>query len=448
LAETGHTALGEPEKEAIREQLNRLLASHYFSQSKRSVTFLRFITDHTLAGEAENIKERILGIEIFRRDPDYDAATDPVVRVTASEIRKRVAQYYQDPGHEKELRITLPSGSYIPKFHWPKDVNDAALQAADHPAETHQPGTMADGAVGFTAKQLGEPPSDTPELELVSEEALAEPEVHPKARAPRHFALILALICAAGGLLLVGVVFIWQPIHRPAFDFFWRPILTASDPVLLCVADQLQDSGIALRNPAEPGRPVWMNDSSKKNPFTTVAIDDLNAIVKVAAILQSSQKQYTIKGEGATNLADLRSGPSIFVGAFDNAWTLRLTNPLRFHFSANPDMTQRSIVNSADPHSRWAVDDSVQMATGDYRDYAIVARFTDSNTGKLEVVVAGIGRGGTLAAGQFLTDSGNLVQLERAAQAVGGKKNMEVVLSTQIIDGQPGSPKIEAVYFW
>jgi glutamine amidotransferase-like uncharacterized protein len=88
------------------------------------------------------------------------------------------------------------------------------------------------------------------------------------------------------------------------------------------------------------------------------------------------------------------------------------------------------------------------MATNNYRDYAIVARFTDTNTGKLAVVVAGIARGGTIAAGEFITDSADLVQLERAAHAAGDKKNVEVVLSTQIIDGQPGSPKLEAAYFW
>jgi hypothetical protein len=62
--------------------------------------------------------------------------------------------------------------------------------------------------------------------------------------------------------------------------------------------------------------------------------------------------------------------------------------------------------------------------------------------------MAGIGSGGTMAAGEFLTDSGSLAQVERAAQAAGDKKNMELVLSTPIIDRQPGSPKIEAAYFW
>jgi hypothetical protein len=89
-----------------------------------------------------------------------------------------------------------------------------------------------------------------------------------------------------------------------------------------------------------------------------------------------------------------------------------------------------------------------QQTTNIYQDYAIVARFMDPNTGKLAVVAAGIGRGGTIAAGEFLTDPGNLAQLAGAARAAGNKTNMEVILSTQIIGGDPGTPKIEDTYFW
>jgi len=166
-------------------------------------------------------------------------------------------------------------------------------------------------------------------------------------------------------------------------------------------------------------------------------------------LLQSHGKQYKLSGEGVTSLADLRSGPAVFIGAFDNAWTLRLTNPLRYHFSNNDEMTEVRIVDSTAPQqSSWEVSRAVQISTNNYRDYAIVARFTDTNTGKLTVIVAGLARGGTIAAGEFLTDSGDVAQLMRAAKAAGDKKNMEVVLSTQIIDGEPGKPKMEASYFW
>jgi hypothetical protein len=412
-AEKNHTSLSEPEKDAIRAQLERLLANAHFSQSKRFPPFLRFVTEHTLAGEAEYIKERTLGVEIFRRDAEYDTSSDPIVRVTAAEIRKRVAQYYQDPAHEDELRITLPSGSYVPQFHWPKTGQDAAPL----------------------------------ELNLAPVEPVMHVEVHPEAdqlRPRRRYPIGLTLICAAAVLLAVGSALVWRAQNRSAFDFFWGPVLNGSDPVLLCIADQLQYSVIYLRDAAEPAHQVQLKDN-----LTAVVISDLNAAVKVGGILQSRGKYYAVKGEGATSLVDLRSGPTVFIGAFDNAWTLRLTNALRYHFANNADMMQFRIVDSTAPSkTRWAVDRPVQMATNNYRDYAIVARYTDTNTGKVAVVIAGVGRGGTIAAAEFLTDTNDLSELMRAAKSAGDKKNMEVVLSTQIIDGEPGSPKMEAAYFW
>jgi hypothetical protein len=411
--------LSEAKKAAVRAQLERLLANPHFSHSKRFPNFLRFVVEQTLAGEEENIKERTLGIEIFGRDPDYDTASDPIVRVTAAEIRKRVAQYYQDPNHASELRIAMPSGSYIPQFHWPKSGNDAAH----------------------------------PELEPASAEAEAPLDPSPgdqQAPHPRHSSMILVLACVAVGLFSVAAVFVWQAMHRPALDFFWRPVLAANDPVLLCVADQTESSGQSLRDAADPTRQIQLKPMGKpKDNLTTVAIDDLSAIVRIAGLLQSNGKQYNLRGEGVTSLADLRSGPAVFIGAFDNAWTLRLTNPLRYHFANNADLTEVRIVDStAAQQPGWVVERAVQTATNNYRDYAIVARFTDTNTGELTVIAAGLARGGTIAAGEFLTDAGDRAQLQRAAQAAGDKKNMEIVLSTQIIDGEPGSPRVEAAYFW
>jgi hypothetical protein len=215
----------------------------------------------------------------------------------------------------------------------------------------------------------------------------------------------------------------------------------SSEPVLFCVADQSRYSTITLRDAANPSRQSQLQDN-----LIAIIIDDLNPIVRVAGLLQSNGKKYGVKGEGATNLMDLRNGPTVFIGAFDNAWTLRLTANLRYHFANNPEMTDFGIVDSTKPgQPGWVVDRMQQMTTNNYRDYAIVARFIDGTTGKLAVVAAGVARGGTRVAAEYLTDPADLAQLERAA---GNKKNMEVVLSTQIIDGEPGSPKVEASYFW
>src|SRR5258708_4052771 len=404
----------EVEKAAIEEQIDRLLQNPYFSHSRRFPMFLRFVVGHTLAGQADEVKERTLGIEIFGRNPDYDTSSDPIVRVTAAEIRKRIAQYYQEPGHDGEIRISLPAGSYVPQFHWPHVSQVAAA---------------ASGA---------EPESLT--VVHVHPEIVASPREVLRSR--KHV-LIGVAIMLLGVCVAVGGALWWRSLQRSAFDVFWEPILKSGDPVLFCIADQNQYTAIALRDAADPTRQTILKDN-----LTAVIMDDLNPVVKIAGILQAHGTKYSLKGEGSTTLTDLRDGPTVFVGAFDNTWTLRLTKPLRFHFANNAGMTRFWIADSNAPdRTDWVIDRAQQQATNNYRDYAIVTRFTDTNTGKIAIVAAGVGRGGTIAAGEFLTDPADLAQVVNAARAA-GKKNMEFVLSTEIIDGQPGTPKMEAAYFW
>ena len=279
---------------------------------------------------------------------------------------------------------------------------------------------------------------------MVDSDRSLKPIVLPAKPLNQHFWTIVVGSCL---LILVGFLaatYAWKAAHRSALDFFWGPIFNGNEPVLICIADQLQYGAVALRDSADPTRQILLKDN-----LTAVVIDDLNAVIQVTGLLKANEKQYSLKGEGVTNLTDLRKGPTVFVGAFDNAWTLRLTNPLRFHFSNNPEMTQFRIVDAENPsQTNWGIDRQEQMTKNNYRDYAIVARFTDGNTGKLAVIIAGVGRGGTIAGGEFVSNPAYLAQLSNAARAAGNKKNMEVVLSTQIIDGEPGSPKVEATYFW
>src|SRR5688500_3977878 len=103
--------------EAVRAQLERLIASGAFRSSKRCQLLLSRIVEHSLAdGDAPPLRERVLGVEVLGRKPHYDTAIDPIVRVTAGEIRRRLGQYYGDPAHQGELRIDLPAGHYAVTF--------------------------------------------------------------------------------------------------------------------------------------------------------------------------------------------------------------------------------------------------------------------------------------------------------------------------------------------
>src|ERR1700751_727048 len=143
----------EYERGAVQQQLEHLLTSPLFHSSKRYGQFLRFVVARALEGKASQLKERVLGIEIFDRATDYDTHTDPIVRVTAAEIRKRIEQYYQDPKHSQEIRFFLPAGSYVPQFSWPGRPAGLSTVVVTEPALT-APGLPVEVAEELKAEQV------------------------------------------------------------------------------------------------------------------------------------------------------------------------------------------------------------------------------------------------------------------------------------------------------
>jgi hypothetical protein len=408
------TPSSEPEKAAVQQQLEKLLATPLFNSSKRYPSFLKFVVTRSLAGQTDQLKERILGVEIFGRPADYDTNTDPIVRVTAAEIRKRIEQYYQDPKHSQEIRLYLPAGSYAPQYSWPGRPS----------------GLSASPTEALIRAEV-----------IPSVHPIDWPEAHSVRTVFRGWKPVVALLLV---LLLGASTAIWFASKPPALNQFWEPFVKSSEPVLFCIADQSQYSTIKLRDAADPQREVTLTDS-----MVTIIIDDVSPLVNVAGLLRTYGKTYRVQGEASTSLTDLRRGPSVFIGAFDNGWTLRVTSPLRFHFANDREMTQFWIEDRANPGNRgWMLDRTVQQQTGTYKDYAIVTRLVDPNTDQFVVVAAGIGRGGTVAAGEFLVDARRMEDMLRQAPQNWKQKNMEIVLETQVIQGRSGPPRVAAVHVW
>ncbi len=127
VSSNGAHRYSDAEQAAVRDQMQRMLAHSLFRNSKRYPPLFRFVVEAVLQREPNALKERHLGVRVFGREPDYDTNLDPIVRYTAGEIRKRIAQYYHLPEHQDELRIEMPSGSYRPGVIETPYQNDRAL---------------------------------------------------------------------------------------------------------------------------------------------------------------------------------------------------------------------------------------------------------------------------------------------------------------------------------
>ncbi|WP_157478168.1 hypothetical protein [Granulicella tundricola] len=404
------------DREDIDRQVERILEHPLFHQSKRLPIFLRYIVDTSLAqGGQGSTKERTVGIEVFGRKPDYDNNSDPIVRVTATELRKKLAQYYYEDGHSDEIRIELPPGSYLPRFRRSVREDAAAADQAEQP--------QADLAEAVT------PAGETP-VEAVQE----LPEGTGRQRLS---GLRWPLVAGTLGVLLVGVTGaliqrMWKQSHTPQ-DQFWSGLMANSERALIVMpvigSDNIKDAETQRR-------------SVSVSP--NLSLEDTDIGARIASQIDRQGRRFQFVSSSEVALDQLQTEPAILIGALDNAWTIRLMRDLPFVFEEAPDhRTGRILDSSSGGAKSWTVDIDMPHKRIAH-DYGIVARFTSRLTGEPVVVVAGISSQGTQAAGKLLTSP----EFESIRAIAQGNANFEVIIETEAVDGHGARPQIVVSKVW
>jgi hypothetical protein len=414
----------------ILAQLELLTRDENFRSSKRSMAFLKYVVEETLKGSGEQIKERTIGIEVFGRSSSYDTNLDHIVRTAATELRKRLAIYYGDDRHRSELRISLLPGSYIPKFA-------AAVHAGQGPVD----GWVSGGqplAMDRTLHTTDETATDpTHEAGAAS-----------NSDARRRHAWRLLFLLGAVTLVAGYSGYVWFHKETPEY-LFWKPVLDTPGPVLLAVGDV----------PNGPPTPVATSESQNSPPAIpqsgasgSVPFADAVTIARVFGVLQSNGKKVLIRRENASSFSDLREGPVVLIGAFNNEWSLRLTRQLRFSLALDAENHLIYIKDAKSPSSRawsWRTNqprDQVGGAGGPVlQDYALITRIRNSETGHVLVVIGGLYTYGTQSAGEFLTDAQLMQSITRTASMSSSSQNLQIVLGTTVTDGTPGPPRVLAI---
>lgn len=395
-----------PNAASIREQLKRILAHPLFTNSKRYPVLLAYTVEQTLEGNAGELKERTIGVEAFGRQPDYDVNLDPVVRTTAAEVRKRLIQYYYNSDHSGELLIELPVGSYVPSFRVP-----AAQQ-----------NTVASESVSI---RKAEPAA----RELVPWRDTAAPG---SGLAVRHWISIgMALLLGA----LIGFSFghVKLPRQRSNLERFWEPITATSSNITYCVGGR---SGAIERQ----------GSGTEENPPSQLNLSDVITLARSIGPLVLGKSKFRVVSALDAEFTQLREGPIVLIGAYNNPWTLRITQDLPLGFEAGNQI--HKIVDRRDPAKRfwtyqWRVPNT-ELA----EDYAIVARFHDSVTGQPVIILAGILAEGTEAASEVVSNPEYLDSMLEQLPRNWDQKNLEAVIETHVIKGQPGPPTVVAAETW
>jgi len=122
-----------PLESAIRVELEAVLSGSSFRTAPGLSSFLRYIVERSLDGDAGDLKEYSIGVEALGRGESFEPTTDSIVRVQARRVRERLSAHYAEEGRSSEVRIEVPVGSYVPKFRTTNGVADADLQAQEDP---------------------------------------------------------------------------------------------------------------------------------------------------------------------------------------------------------------------------------------------------------------------------------------------------------------------------
>jgi hypothetical protein len=393
----------QAEKDRVREQLDRVLTHPVFKNSVRCPKLLRYVVEYSLDNKGVPLKERTVGIEAFGRDPGYDTDQDTIVRASAGDVRKRIAQYYHEPGHESEIRIDMPAGSYIAEFHLPVElpVGAPTLQITE---------TLPATAVPVTSRKF-------------------------KSKHVLFFALVILVVLAAS-------MWSWRKFHSssepesttedytaergptgPTIDLFWKPVFEQSAPLLVCV-----------------GEPP--------NSKSHISFAATQAVARLVSFLVGKGKTFRLNTADSTTSDDIQQSTTVLVDGTVNSWTMRKLDSLRFHIAGSPGVDSLWVADRKNPSSREWSRPSTIPASNFRKDYGIVARFLDPETNRWVIVAAGLGGSGTSAAVELLTDVRYMDELEKKAPPEWLAMNTEIVIATQVSNGKHGPPQVIAVEVW
>ena len=420
----------------IRQHVREVIEGTAFRGSQRSAQFLKYIVEEAIAGHFDALKERVIGVELFGRAPTYDTGDDAIVRVTASDVRKRLLQHYGRYGTTSAFRISLPTGSYVPEI-----THDAAHEIIPTDTEAEDDPGISEALVSGSA------------------------ETHRRAGSLQW--VVVCLIVTLLSLLLSG--------------FFWYRFSHKSNPVTSTLPwSALFDSPRALQViTSDPdiaeiqgltGHPISVSDYANHNYIpdpdkltpemnqishillrgNKAALVDAPIAVSIAELAHSSAKTIDLHSARSIQVANLQTDDNfILLGSpRSNPWSAFFSDELNFRFVYDQASGQEIIRNlHPGPHEQAEyVPTGLGWATG--QSYAIVALVRNPDQNGQVLLLAGANAEGTEAAGKLVTD------LPRFSTALkncgispaGPLQHFEILLRLSMMAGSPTNVNIESCH--
>ncbi len=400
---------------ALHHHLKEVIEGDVFKGSHRSVQFLQFIVDQAIAGRFDSLKERVIGMELFGRSASYDTGDDAIVRVTASDVRRRLLEHYGRYGSTSEFRITLPSGSYIPEITRNPNGAEAVVDGAARHGTTLNPDSSA---------------VIDPQLVPLQKEAIVDAHgiSQVDATPPSGFSNRKWIL---GAILVVIVnLALWSFTSTrtartevaPASVLPWSALFGSSHATELITSDPniaeiqgITGSQISISDYANHNYiPVPNKLTSEQDYFCRHVLRggdssgvDAPIAAAVAAVAQTYSKSIHVRGARSIQMADLESDNNlIFLGSpRSDPWLSFFSDQLDFRFVFDKNAGSEFIRNFRPRQNEQPAytPTALGWATGD--SFAIIALVQNPDHSGQVLLLAGANAEGTEAAGKLVTDS-------------------------------------------
>jgi S-layer like family, C-terminal region len=432
--------LNNPEQvRALRAHLDELASGAAFRGSHRSQQFLRHIIEKVFQGSADQLKERTIGIELFHRSPAYDTGEDAIVRVTASDVRRRLLQHYGRYGETACFRILLPPGSYVPEI-------ECTPVAGATPDPPHPP-----------------TPAPTRSDKVAPTGQASSSEAFMGARTRWYLiaaGVALGMLMATTALafhpwrssITAEAVLPWRSIFRPGHSVQ----LITSDPSLEHL-QEITGSDISLSDYANrkyvPSLQALTPAQQQFYQFYLYA-DNASAVDTPLAVniarLAPASVPFKVRSARTLRVADMQTGDNlILIGSpRSNPWFDFFENQLDFRFVFSKDLNQEVIQNIHPlPGERTTYSPTARgFATGE--SFAIIALVQNPNQSGQVLLLAGADGEGTEAAGHLVTDLPHLQRAVNFCEIPPGVQlqNFELLVRLSTMAGSPSTVDMVACH--
>jgi len=425
----------------FREHLKEVTESAAFRGSHRSAQFLKYICEQAIAGNLHSLKERAIGVELFGRPPAYDTGEDAIVRVTASDVRKRLSHYYLSSAgwSSSELRIHLPVGSYVPEFA--RDIRDAV-----------------EPKIGETIPESVSP--EAPSTDTTKPEAHLDPPTGFLRSAKSWLMIAIGVACLCLLALLLSIRSSTQEPASRASVLPWSvffadkhvPLLVTSDPNIaeiqgltaqpVSVSDYANQIYVPNTASLSPEMIHFTRDILRGDKAASVDTPIVAGIAELAAVNAS---RINVRAARDLHFSDLDTdGNLIFLGSpRTDPWTSLFDEQLDFRFIYD-GASRQEVIQNVRPHPDEPaeyVPTAKGFATG--QSFATVSFVRNPNHAGHVLILAGANAEGTKAAGELVTNPSSLASalqrcgIRSSSAASDAVEHFQILLHLRMMAGSP-----------